>query len=389
MRLSRDPAARRRLAALVAVAAAALIAGIAAGGGGADGGAGSAPVEELPAPERVTRQARGAAARLPLEAQVGQLLLMAFDGPSVPEYIRRRLARSEGAGVILFGPNVVDARSVRALTRELQRSARGSALVATDQEGGEIRNLAFAAPEASPATLGDVEAAAVAARDGARDLRAAGVNVNLAPVADVASGPASVLAGRAYPGGPDEVARLAAAAVEAHARERVGATVKHFPGLGSATVNTDDGSATIEDSRGELEAVALAPFRAAVRAGVPLVMVSHARYPALDADAIASQSRPILVELLRGRLGFEGAVITDSIEAQAVLDRSDVATAAERSVRAGADVVLMTGSGSWNLVYPRLLERARSDPDFRARVGEAAARVLALKRRLGLRSPPR
>jgi len=388
VRLSRDPAARRRLAALVAVAAAALIAGIAAGGGGADGGAGSAPVEELPAPERVTRQARGAAARLPLEAQVGQLLLMAFDGPSVPEYIRRRLARSEGAGVILFGPNVVDARSVRALTRELQRSARGSALVATDQEGGEIRNLAFAAPEASPATLGDVEVAAVAARDGARDLRAAGVNVNLAPVADVASGPASVLAGRAYPGGPDEVARLATAAVEAHARERVGATVKHFPGLGSATVNTDDGSATIGDSRAALE-VTLAPFRAAVRAGTPLVMASHALYPALDPDAIASQSRPILVELLRGRLGFEGAVITDSIEAQAVLDRSDVATAAERSVRAGADVVLMTGSGSWNLVYPRLLERARSDPDFRARVGEAAARVLALKRRLGLRSPPR
>jgi beta-N-acetylhexosaminidase len=228
----------------------------------------------------------------------------------------------------------------------------------------------------------------VAARDGARDLRAAGVNVNLAPVADVASGPASVLAGRAYPGGPDEVARLATAAVEAHARERVGATVKHFPGLGSATVNTDDGSATIEDSRAALE-VTLAPFRAAVRAGTPLVMASHALYPALDPDAIASQSRPILVELLRGRLGFEGAVITDSIEAQAVLDRSDVATAAERSVRAGADVVLMTGSGSWNLVYPRLLERARSDPDFRARVGEAAARVLALKRRLGLRSPPR
>ena len=386
MRLSRDPAARRRLAALIAVAAAALIAGIAAGAGG---GGDSVPVEELPAPEQATRQARGAAARLPLEAQVGQLLVMAFDGPSVPEYIRRRLARSEGAGVVLFGSNVVDAQSVRALTRELQRSARGSALVATDQEGGEIRNLAFAAPEASAATLGDVEAAGAAARDGARDLRAAGVNVNLAPVADVASGPASVLAGRAYPGGPVEVAQLATAAVQAHARERVGATVKHFPGLGGATVNTDDGPATIEDSRGTLEAVALPPFRSAVRAGAPLVMASHALYPALDPDAIASQSRPILVELLRGRLAFEGAVITDSIEAQAVLDRSDIATAAERSVRAGADIVLMTGSGSWNLVYPRLLARARSDPGFRARVGEAAARVLALKRRLGLAVPRR
>lgn len=385
MRISRDRAARRRLAALGAVAAVALLAGIAAGAGGGGGG----PVEELPAPERARQQARGEAARLPLEAQVGQLLVMAFDGPSVPEYIRRRLARSEGAGVILFGPNVVDAESLLALTRELQRAARGSALVATDQEGGEIRNLPFAAPEASPATLGNVEAAGAAARDGARDLRAAGVNVNLAPVVDVASDPASVLAGRAFPGGSAEVARFATAAVEAHAREQVGATLKHFPGLGGATVNTDDGSATIEDSREAIEAEALAPFRAAVRAGAPLVMASHALYPALDPDAIASQSRPILVELLRGQLGFEGAVITDSIEAQAVLDRSDVATAAERSVAAGADIVLMTGSGSWNLVYPRLLARARRDPGFRVRVGEAAARVLALKRRLGLDAPGR
>lgn len=313
--------------------------------------------------------------------------MMAFDGPSVPEYIRRRLARSEGAGVILFGPNVVDARSVRAVTDELQRSAGGSALVATDQEGGEIRNLPFAAPEASPATLADAGAAGAAARDGARDLRAAGVNVNLAPVADVASDPASVLAGRAYPGGADEVAQLTTAAVEAHARERVGATVKHFPGLGGATVNTDDGSATIEGSREALEAAALPPFRAAVRADVPLVMASHALYPALDPDAIASQSRPILVELLRRQLGFGGVVITDSIEAQAVLDRSDVATAAERSVAAGSDIVLMTGSGSWNLVYPRLLARARRDPSFRALVVDAAARVLALKRRLGLTAP--
>jgi len=383
IRLSRDPAARRRLAALVAVAAIALLAGIAAGAGGGGG----APVEERSAPAADRRQARSAAARLPLEAQVGQLLMMAFDGPSVPEYIRRRLARSEGTGVILFGPNVVDARSVRAVTDELQRSAGGSALVATDQEGGEIRNLPFAAPEASPATLADAGAAGAAARDGARDLRAAGVNVNLAPVADVASDPASVLAGRAYPGGADKVAQLTTAAVEAHARERVGATVKHFPGLGGATVNTDDGSATIEDSREALEAAALPPFRAAVRADAPLVMASHALYPALDPDAIASQSRPILVELLRRQLGFGGVVITDSIEAQAVLDRSDVATAAERSVAAGSDIVLMTGSGSWNLVYPRLLARARRDPSFRALVVDAAARVLALKRRLGLTAP--
>jgi beta-N-acetylhexosaminidase len=113
-------------------------------------------------------------------------------------------------------------------------------------------------------------------------------------------------------------------------------------------------------------------------------MASHALYPAFDRDRIASQSRALLVSLLRERLGFRGVVVTDSIEAQAVLARSGVAEAAERSVEAGADLVLMTGSGSWNLVQPRLVRRARRDAEFRARVREAAARVRRLKRTIGL-----
>jgi beta-N-acetylhexosaminidase len=117
-------------------------------------------------------------------------------------------------------------------------------------------------------------------------------------------------------------------------------------------------------------------------------MAGHALYPAFDADDIASQSHTLLTDVLRDQLGFRGVTITDSIEAQAVLDRSDVATAAIRSIAAGADIVLMTGSGSWNLVYPSLLRQARRSPAFRERVRESAARVLALKRRLGLRAPP-
>ena len=94
------------------------------------------------------------------------------------------------------------------------------------------------------------------------------------------------------------------------------------------------------------------PFRAAVNAGVPLVMLSHALYPALDRRRIASQSRPVVTGLLRGRLGYDGVVITDSLEAAAVLARSGVGAAAERSVRAGADLILMTGSASWNAGVP-------------------------------------
>ena len=107
----------------------------------------------------------------------------------------------------------------------------------------------------------------------------------------------------------------------------------------------------------------------------------------IDEDRIASQSPVVVQDLLRDELGFEGAVITDSLEAQAVLDRSEAGEAAVGSVEAGVDLILMTGSGSWNLVYPALLERAKRDEEFRARVRASAARVLALKKRLGLKAP--
>jgi beta-N-acetylhexosaminidase len=160
----------------------------------------------------------------------------------------------------------------------------------------------------------------------------------------------------------------------------VAATAKHFPGLGGATVNTDDGPATIDRSRTELEATDLPPFEAAIRAGVPLVMVGHARYPAFDPDRIASQSSAIVEDLLRARLGFRGVVVTDSMEARASLATGTITTVSERAIRAGADLVLLTGQGSYAPVYEHLLERAQSSPAFRARVRESAARVLALKR---------
>jgi beta-N-acetylhexosaminidase len=380
--------ARRRLVALAVAALLALIAGIAVGAGnGGDSEDAARPAPGPASPEQPPRAAVSAVEKLSLRHQVGQLIVMRFDGPGPPEYVPRALRAGRAAGVILFKDNIESPAALRKLVRTLQRGAQGSALVATDQEGGDIRNLTWARPVQSQGATSTPERARADARGAARDLRAAGVNVNLAPVADVASGGGSVMSGRAFPGGPGEVSALTRAAVEGYRGTRVAATVKHFPGLGGATENTDQTPVTLERTPAQLLGEDLPPFRAAIAARVPLVMASHALYPSLDPDAIASQSRYVLHRLLRQRLGFRGVVVTDSLEAKAVTERAGPAVAAVRSVRAGADLVLTTGAGSHLRVLRALVAEAQRSPAFRKRVEESAARVLALKQDLRLREP--
>lgn len=329
--------------------------------------------------EEARSAARGR--RPSVERQVGQLMMLSFQGTATPDYVRDSLRDGRVAGAAIFGRNVASEAQVRSLTRELQEAAGGGALVATDQEGGEARTLPFAAPTVAQPALTTPDAAAASARRSARHLRAAGINVALAPVADVAA-PGGALSGRTYPGDAEAVAASVRAAVEAYAPARVAPTLKHFPGLGAATANTDDVPVTIPAGRAQLEDRELAPFRAGIEAGAPVMMASHALYPALDRRRIASQSPVILDTLLRDRLGFRGVVVTDSIEAQAVLDRSSVGRAAVRSVSAGVDLVLMTGPGSYPRVRRALVREARRSPAFRRRVEESAARVTALRERL-------
>jgi beta-N-acetylhexosaminidase len=318
-----------------------------------------------------------------LSADVGQLVVLGFEGSSPPAWLRSLLRRRAAAGVILFGANVRSRDQLRALTASLQRAARGAAIVSVDQEGGTVRRVPWLGPSGQPAqhSAGRARREAVAA---GRGLKRAGVNLNLAPVADVAVGP-SAMRSRAFPGGPASVASLAAAAVRGYNAAGVGSTAKHFPGFGRARANTDQRAVTIGASRRALERD-LRPFGAAIRAGVPAVMVSHAVYPAYDRGRIASQS-PVLIGLLRQRLGFRGAVLTDSLDAAAVQARSSTGTAAVRSIAAGADLLLVGGPSGYQQAHSRLLAAARRSPRLRARVADAAGHVRELKARLGLRAP--
>jgi beta-N-acetylhexosaminidase len=349
-------------------AALAFLAGLALGADGEE------PEPAPPAPEGVEpapeEPSMPAVDRLSLEQQVGRMVILRFAGTEPPEYVQRALREGRTAGAVLFRDNVADPAQLRQLTRALRRSSpRIEPLICVDQEGGAIRILPWAEPERSAPeqqAWGTVREDSEAA---ARDLRAAGVSVTLAPVADVPTVEGAATAERAFTTDPDAAAAAVAESVGGWHEGGVATTVKHFPGLGGATVNTDEGPAVIERTREQLDDD-LMPFVTAIGVQTEFVMVGHATYPALDEENIADG-------LLREELGFEGVAMTDSLEAAAVQAVSDVEEAAEASARAGIDVILTTGQGSFTRVYRALLAAAQRDPAFRERVRASAARVLA------------
>jgi beta-N-acetylhexosaminidase len=359
---------RRRRTALAGAAAVALVAGLALGSSDGD----DAPREEpTPAAAEPPEQA---VERLTLEQQVGRMVILRFAGTEAPGYVRRALREGRAAGAILFRDNVTDPVQLRALTRSLRDTAPGT-IVCVDQEGGPIRTVPWAEPRrAPPAQLafGTVREDSLAA---GRDLARAGVNVTLGPVADVPT-EGSIMTNRAFTSDPEAATAAVAESVAGWHEAGVATTVKHFPGLGGATVNTDEGSATVEQTRRQLTQ-GLAPFAFAIEQETEFVMASHAVYPALDRERIASQSPAVIEGLLREELGYEGVVMTDSLEAAAVQAVADVEEAAVASARAGVDLILTTGRGSYIRVYRALLARARRDASFRERVRVSAARVVA------------
>lgn len=406
-------AIRRRRIALLLTALLALVAGAAigasrggddsggpAGAGGTGGGGEAAATHSTAGGEARTTtgtqgasaatpadRARAAAAKLSLERQVGELLVISFSGTSAPQYVTDALRAGRASGVILFGGNAPSAASVRALAASIRRAGGGDAIVSLDQEGGEIRTLAFAPPQIGQAGQPTATVARRSARTTAAALRDVGVNVTLGPVADVAAGTGgSFMAGRAFPGSASAVAESVGAAVGAYLGAGIEPVPKHFPGVGGATQNTDFGSAAIERTSAELLAGDLVPYRAAFAAGAQIVMTGHARYPRIDPDRIASQSHAIVTGLLRERLGFDGVAMTDSLEARAVdaatPGDADVGAAALRSLVAGNDLLLLTGPGSFPRAREALIAAARSDPAVRARVEQSAARVIELRARL-------
>lgn len=318
--------------------------------------------------------------RRPLEQLVGARLVVAINGTSPTPRLRERLRRGQVGGVILMGWNIGSAPQVRALTAGLRAAARDGGrriLIVTDQEGGEIRRFRWAPPAASAAELGRLGEAALRrrGRDTARALDRLGVDVDLAPVADVPAVRDSFVAAqeRAFSRIPNRVGKAVTAFSAGLLDGGVVPTVKHFPGLGLATESTDRAAVTIDATAAALEP-GLIPYRRAVAAGVvPLVMLSNAAYTAYGGRPAAWSPR--VLELLAG-LGYAGATITDALEALAATWGVALDEAAFRAARAGVDLLLFVGSESSTIrVYDRLLAEARDGRLTRVSLERSAARI--------------
>ena len=305
-------------------------------------------------------------------------------------------ARSQHlGGVVLLGGWNAGSGAVEAATARLQAGAEVGLLVAADQEGGQVQQLRGAGfariPSArTQATLGTT-AEEKAAHAWAAQLKAAGVDVNLAPVADTVPtslGAANAPIGRYQrdfaPGSPATNARYAAAFVRGTLAAGVAPTVKHFPGLGRVTGNTDVTSAGTTDPTTTVTDPYLEPFAAGIRAGAPLVMVSSARYPRIDPDNRAMFSPAVVTDLLRGRLGFKGVVITDDVGVAKAVAGVPVGERATRFIAAGGDIVLTASASQAPVMLAAIAAKRASSKDFAAQVDAAAVRVLDLKADLGL-----
>lgn len=327
-----------------------------------------------------------------LDRLVHRVLLPGFVGTSAPGWVLRRAERGLG-GVVLFSRNVVDAAQVSALTASL-RAARPDLLVSVDEEGGDVTRLESAegSSYAGAAVLGAADdpdlTRATAAGIGAL-LSGCGVDWTLAPDADVNSNPDNPVIGvRSFGPQPDLVSRHVAAAVHGFQDDAgILACAKHFPGHGDTSVDSHVGLPVVGAPADELRRTHLAPFRAAIEAGVATVMTAHLRVTALDPDTPATLSAPIVTGLLRGELGFDGLVVSDALEMAGVAAYCGLEEGAVRALIAGVDALCLGGELADEEVVERTADRivgaVVSGRLPAARLVEAAARVDALVARRG------
>ena len=350
------------------------------------------------APAIRTRSAAAAAPSLiPLQL-AGQRVIYSYTGLTPPASLISQISHGEAAGVIFFGDNISSAAQIASVIKTLVAADAAATnpvhaplLLMTDQEGGEVRRLPgppFLSEKQIGASANPAAAASTAGTRGGNNLRGVGMNVNLAPVLDVyrQAGDFDDQFQRSYSMNPNVVSSAGAAFITAQQATGVAATAKHFPGLGAATAsqNTDAEPVTLNVPLSALRATDEFPYQAAIAAGVKLVMVSWAVYPALGTKRPAGLSSNVVGGELRTRLGFTGVTITDALEAGALSAYGSTQNRATQAAGAGMDLILCaSGSVSQGITAMDGMRTAYNNGTLPHAAFQAAVnRVIALRQGL-------
>ena len=332
-----------------------------------------------------------------LEEKVGQLMMVGVDATSPKQASTEAVASQHVGNIFIAGRTTAGSQAtqkvISSFTSKVGPDTTHSApmLVATDQEGGEVQVLTGSGfsniPSAMDQSTQPRDQLVASARTWGKELADVGVNMNLAPVADLvdidrpSTNEPIGRWGREYGHDAATVSSKAGAFAEGMQASKVIPTYKHFPGLGRVTANTDT-SANVVDSttNRSTDAAVSVIFGAAIAAGAQVIMVSSATYALIDPSAPAVFSSTIVTEMLRTEMGFTGVVITDDVSAAVQVQGVAAGERAVRAVRAGCDIVLASADPTVAAdMVKALVAAAQSDPAFAARVDESAARVLALK----------
>jgi beta-N-acetylhexosaminidase len=345
--------------------------------------------ERTPAGPRAPRSVRDLAKRLPLERKVAQVFLLGFRGTDSNASIFPRLRRFDLGGIVVVRENYLDPAQLA----ELGGEARAVAIdaghvppwVVTAQDGAEFNWLPGLPPSEAPADLANANAAATQATETATTLRDLNVTGVLDPVLDLGTPGGSPLGARAYSDNPAEVAGYADAVMRAYRAKRLFSAAKHFPGLGAADQLTEVGPASVGLDLNALRKRDLQPFRAAFEAGTPAVLLSSGLYAMNNFTRPAALDRSIVTDLLRGELGFAGVAITDDLADPAISTSYSVPDAAVLALRAGADMLFVSGSaGDQQAAYTAVLRAVERGRLSRRRLNEAVLRDLHAKWDYGL-----
>jgi beta-N-acetylhexosaminidase len=325
--------------------------------------------------------------QLDLEQLCGQLLVIGFNGTTVPDVLRAQLQRNALGGVILFGRNLPDVETSWALCRQVADlcTTKFPPFIGVDQEGGRVRRLRDRVLDLPPlgvwAPLAETHLRRKVVFQQAIELAAIGFNLNFAPVIDVNSNPQNPIIGDRSPSGdPRLVTQIGSVLIEAQQAAGVMACLKHFPGHGDTTVDSHHELPTVNKSTVELRSTELYPFERLSRHAAA-VMTAHVLFPVLDNEP-ATFSPRLCTTLLRKEFAFEGVLFSDDLEMGALSHRWTIEESALKAVKAGCDALLLCSSPELQQrAHRALVAQAEKDPAFRARVLEAVERGLLARRR--------